>query len=140
MFRFLAKSALATVIWKRYHRPIVATLSLLLGYFLVSMVHGDYVDYSRGAGDTAHLWLSYLIKWLALLGLTLLYYFYMRRVLAPAAKTAPQAKAQRREKASTPPPEQTEQATEQQDPFVQIRRKDKLTSRADLALNKHRQP
>lgn len=133
MFRFLAKSALATLVWKRYHRSILASLALLLGYFLIAMIHGDYVDYAASATDTSHLWLSYLVKWALLFTVTLVYYFYLRRQLrAPSqVKTETTAKATVKGTKSAP----TNQ-NDSADPFANIRGKQKLKSHADIALER----
>ncbi|MBU2884533.1 hypothetical protein KO507_01995 [Gilvimarinus agarilyticus] len=134
MFRFLAKSALATFIWKRYHRPILATLTLLLGYFLVGMVHGDYVDYAHSAQDTTGLWLSYLLKWVLLITFTLIYYFYLKRILRTPEPAIQQ----------TPPPtngtKNTREPPSASDPFAGIRDKKTLKSHADRALDKAFRP
>lgn len=133
MFRFLAKSALATLVWKRYHRPILATIALFVGYFLVATIHGDYVDYAQTADDTSGLWVSYVIKWLLFLGLTAAYYFYLTRQWQDTGPRAAQTQ--------TPPVRETgrdraEQSA--QDPFAVIRTKKKLKSHADIALEKSR--
>lgn len=136
MFRFLAKSALAAVIWKRYRRAIVSTLALFIGYFLISLFHGDYVDYAVSAGDTHFLWRSYLLKWVALTGVTVAYYLYnahgfrRRRTddLPP-----PSTGKTRREQAVENPPNNSEAA----DPFAEIRRKKRLKSRGDIAVERH---
>lgn len=131
MFRFLAKSALVAVIWKRYRRTIISTLVLFVSYFLISLLHGDYVDYAVGAGDKEFLWRSYLIKWAALLGVTLIYYFYNTRAFM------------KRGADDLPPPSNKnprKQAVEntgdnKADPFAEIRRKKRLKSRGDIALD-----
>ncbi|WP_020207581.1 hypothetical protein [Gilvimarinus chinensis] len=140
MFRFFAKSAIATLIWKRYHRVILATLALLLGYFLISMIHGDYVDYAQGAQDTKLLWLSYIAKWTGLIVITALYYFYLKLVLAPKEVKAPQANTSRqkhphKQKQHNGP---TPSIEPEHDPFANIRQKEKLKSRGDIALDSHR--
>ncbi|UTF58811.1 hypothetical protein [Gilvimarinus sp. DA14] len=137
MFRFFAKSAIATLIWKRYHRVIVATLSLLLGYFLISMIHGDYVDYAQGAQDTKLLWLSYIAKWFGLIAITALYYFYLKFVLTPKP-TTPTSEPARDSASKTSTNRQTDTTTSESDPFASIREKETLKSRADIALDSHR--
>lgn len=131
MFRFLARSALATVIWKRYRRPIGSTLALFISYFFIVMVHGDYISWATTTAEHKHLWASFVIKWLALIGVTLLYYWFNTRTWTaddPAAEVKPKSKrAARRQRA--PQPDASEP-----DPFASIRSKDKLRSRADLAL------
>lgn len=131
MFRFLAKSALVAVIWKRYRRTIISTLALFVSYFLISLLHADYVDYAVGAGDKEFLWRSYLIKWAALLGVTLIYYFYNTRVsmkrgaddLPPPANKNPRK------------PVAENAGDNEADPFAEIRRKKRLKSRGDVALD-----
>ena len=130
MFRFLAKSAVATYIWKRYRRPIVATLLLFVGYFFIGMLHGDYVEYATGADDRRHLWLSYLIKWCALIGITLLYYLVLSRFLSSGIEKLPPAKKKRTDE----PAPSTTTADGTPDPFSVIRHKEKLQSRADIAI------
>ena len=124
MFRFLAKSALATVLFKRYRRTIVSTLLLFACYFFISMIHGDYVSYATSADDRHYLWLSFLLKWVLLISITLVYYFYNVRALGTSPK--PPAKAA----------QQQVQASDAADPFDSIRTKDTLQSRGDVLLKK----
>lgn len=131
MFRFLAKSALATVVFKRYRRPIVSTLVLFLGYFLIATVHGDYVDYAVTADDRRYLWLSFVLKWTLLLAVTAVYYFYNMAGLRP--------------RGDQPPAPQKSPATRTEpspgsavDPFAEIRRKEKLKSRGEHLLDNHK--
>ncbi|BFM22304.1 hypothetical protein [Gilvimarinus japonicus] len=139
MFRFLAKSALATVIWKRYRRPIVSTLALFISYFFIAMVHSDYVSWATTTAQHDNLWASFVVKWLALIGITLLYYWFNTRSLAKINNetdaerhTKPHNKQSRR--TAHPPPEAAGP-----DPFADIRSKDKLRSRADVAMEQPRQ-
>lgn len=132
MFRFLAKSALAAVIWKRYRRIILSTLALFVGYFLISLLHGDYVDYVVTAGDRRFLWGSYVAKWAALTVITLVYYLYAVRVLARRPGDDPPPATQRR--ASPPEGGNVLQSGGEADPFAGIRRKKTLESRGDVLL------
>jgi hypothetical protein len=133
MFRFLAKSALAAVIWKRYRRIIVSTLILFAGYFLISLFHGDYVEYAVGSGDKDFLWRSYLIKWAALIGVTVAYYLYNTRVLIKRrADDLPPSSGKEPVVENSPQSGSDSEA----DPFVEIRRKERLKSRADIALDR----
>lgn len=135
MFRFLAKSALAAVIWKRYRRPIVSTLALFVSYFLISLFHGDYVDYAVSAGDTHFLWRSYLIKWGVLVGVTVTYYLYNARAFRSRRTDdlpPPTAAKTRREPRAESPSNNGNEA----DPFAEIRRKKRLKSRGDIAVER----
>ncbi len=129
MFRFLAKSALATVIFKRYRRPIVSTLVLFLAYFLIATVHGDYVDYAVTAEDRQYLWLSFVLKWALLLGVTAVYYFYNMAGLRPRAEKPPAP-------AKAPPLSAEPSPDSAVDPFAEIRRKPTLKSRGEQLLEK----
>lgn len=132
MFRFIAKSAVAAVIWGRYRRVIISTLVLFAGYLLITLFHSDYVDYAVNAGDTASLWSSYLIKWSALMGITVVYYLYNTRIFV----------SRRADKSHSPDPRDidpvkpTGDATG--DPFAEIRHKRRLNSHGDAALERYR--
>lgn len=135
MFRFLAKSALVAMIWKRYRRTIISTLALFISYFLVSLFHGDYVEYAVSAGDKGFLWRSYLIKWVVLIGVTVIYYLFNTRILIKGkADDLPPASIgkNRRERIV----EHAPQSEGEVDPFAQIRRKERLKSRGDIDLDR----
>jgi hypothetical protein len=136
MFRFLAKSALAAVIWRRYRRTIVSTLALFVSYFLISLFHDDYVDYTVSAGDTHFLWRSYLIKWGVLIGVTVTYYLYnayafrSRRADNLSPPAADKNRREQRVKENVPPND------DEADPFAEIRHKKRLKSRGDIAVER----
>ena len=137
MFRFLAKSALATVVWKRYRRPIGSTLALFISYFFIAMVHSDYVAWATTTAEHGHLWASFVIKWLALIGVSILYYWFNTRPLTQTNTTdesAGQKSKSRRKPASVNP-----DIPPGLDPFATIRTKDKLRSRADVAMDQNKQ-
>jgi hypothetical protein len=140
MFRFLAKSALIAVIWKRYRRTIISTLALFACYFLVSLFHGDYVEYAVNAGDKGFLWRSYLIKWAVLIGVTLIYYLYNTRALTKreADDLPPSAGRRQREQIVENTPQYDDDGAA--DPFAEIRRKERLKSRGDIVLGREKSP
>lgn len=131
MFRFLAKSALVTLVFKRYRRPIVSTVVLFLSYFLISTIHSDYVNYAVTSDDRQFLWLSFLLKWALLLGTTLIYYFYNT-----AGLRSREGELSLPDDVSTPMPPKRQPGVA--DPFAHIRNKEKLESRGDKLLNKER--
>lgn len=137
MFRFLAKSALLAVIWKRYRRTIISTLILFASYFLIALFHGDYVDYAVNSGNTNFLWRSYLFKWVSLFGVTLVYYFYNTRVLTKRGTEdlPPPTTGKNRQRQVK---EDTSQVVDEADPFAEIRHKERLKSRGDTALDGQR--
>lgn len=134
MFRFITKSALAGWIWKRYKRGIVSTLALFLAYFLIAMIHGDYVDYANSASDKSFLFTSYILKWGALLGVTALYYVYNSRVIAKRSQSEPINDTPRRSARDN----NSTDTEPTPDPFADIRRKKTLKSRADRAMDQHK--
>lgn len=133
MFRFLAKSALATVVWKRYRRPIGSTIALLISYFFIAMVHSDYVAWATTTAEHGHLWASFIVKWVALIGVSALYYWFNTRNLAPA-NNAPETGPDKKSKSRRKPAPETPDFSAGPDPFADIRNKDKLRSRADIAM------
>ena len=134
MFRFLAKSALVVAVWKRYRRTIISTLALFICYFLVSLFHGDYVEYAVSAGDKDFLWRSYLIKWAVLIGVTVGYYLYNTRILIKKrADDLPPSTGNTQERTV----ENAPQRDGESDPFAEIRRKERLQSRGDITLDRN---
>ncbi|MCP8901004.1 hypothetical protein [Gilvimarinus xylanilyticus] len=138
MFRFLAKSAVATVIWKRYNRVIISTLTLLISYFLIAALHSDYTDYARSTGVTGFLWLSYFAKWGGYVLVTSLYYWYLKYALRPKPKKRDDAFAQTRSQPNKKRAQPQQPSEPSADPFADIRRKDRLKNRADFAMQDHR--
>jgi|GEM_PF-3072039 len=74
MFRFVAKSMLASVLFKKYKRLILSTLALFTGYFVIALIHDDYLQYLSTVDDTQSVGITYLLKWCALSGISALYY------------------------------------------------------------------
>ncbi|WP_049723205.1 hypothetical protein [Gilvimarinus polysaccharolyticus] len=137
MFRFLAKSALATVVWKRYRRPIGSTLALFISYFFIAMVHSDYVAWATTTAEHGHLWASFVVKWLALIGVSILYYWFNTRPLAQTNNTT--ESAAKKSKSRRKPASANPDIPPGPDPFATIRTKDKLRSRADVAMDQNKQ-
>ena len=134
MLKNLIQLTLLSVVWKRYRSMILSTL-LLLGYFyLVALVHEDYLSYSALNDNQQYLGFSFILKWLAfIIGLAvyLLYNFgFLLRKRPNAGHPATPTQS-----ASTPEPSSQAGKT---DPFERIRRRDKLRSRADFIIEHNR--
>jgi len=132
MFKFLAKSAIASLIWSKYHKIIVSTILLFILYFIISFIHDDYLEYAELSEETTNVALSYILKWGALITATAIYYFtniYKFKAPETAAETS-SAKPEKAKKSKH------KEKAKQQDPFAEIRNKEKLNSKADIALRK----
>lgn len=131
MIKNLIHLTLISVIWKKYRNMIVSTLLLFIYFWLVSMVHGDFVNYSELNSDKQYLALSFFIKWLAFLLGVVIYLIFNSRYSSRKLKDKNSGKASAKKDAVNT----TE--TNQADPFEQIRRRDKLRSRADFIIQKN---
>ena len=125
--KFLANTFLVTFIWRRYRKVIIAIFLLFLSYFLITLIHNDYVDYVRNSTNTAFLGLSYALKWLAMLLSTVIFYFYSTR-----NKKSKISNDDIRNLKKAKPTENTDSAYI--DPFEKIRQKEKLKGKVDTIL------
>lgn len=123
--KFIANTFFLAMIWRRYRRLFIAVGLLIISYFLVSLLHNDFLDYVKNSGNDNFLGASYVVKWLVLLVVTLVFYF-----LIGARK---EAKPDNVHKPPTPASRPTTQ-TDKPDPFDAIRHKKKLRGRADQYL------
>jgi hypothetical protein len=127
MFRFLAKSFVATVFFKRYRRAIISTLSLFVFYFVVSLVHDDYFVYAQAVEKEGALAWAFLVKWAVLFLGTGIYYLINFPFL--------QAKKKHGQQGSVSVEEHKEEAKPaEEDPFSTIRKKKVLKSKGDFSL------
>lgn len=135
MINFFAKSVAATYVWKRYKKVIISTVALFLSYFLINAVHHDFLEYRQLSGNGEQLLLSFTLKWLALGGVTALYYYInIHNRIKPPPQT-PNAKTTNKPNAKDTLDAQAEQKP---DPFAEIRNKETLRSRADVEMDKRK--
>jgi hypothetical protein len=140
MLNNLLKMTAITLVWKKYRSNIVA-LVLLIGYcWLVGIIHQDYLSYRELAGSGDSLGLSFLLKWLAwLLGLAV-YFFYDSGPFNKSPERAAQdsidtsAVIDQKQRAAT-----DKKQRDETDPFAALRGKQKLRSKADILIEKHRE-
>ena len=141
MFKQFFRLTFVTFIWKHYKRIIVSTALLFAFLWFVGYAHSEYQSYAnlhqaKGAQS------SFFYKWIAqILGVScyLLFHYLMPSRKQQKLKLKEKAKEQEKElkKASkpfkskkVPPPDPNEP-----DPFEQIRKKDKLRSRAEMLVD-----
>lgn len=115
------------MIWRRYRRLLIAVGLLIASYFLVSLLHDDYLDYVENSGNADFLGLSYVVKWGVLLIVTAVFYFLIGTRKADKAKNP---KPKNEKHAASPAPNETNGP----DPFEAIRHKKTLRGHADQYL------
>lgn len=126
--RTLLRAASAWLIWRWLEPRWRSTLALVVGWWLITVLHAEYVEYVRLTESTDLLWLSYLIKWLLVLsGIAAWVWFSL---LGPA--TPAPAKA-----GDSPVPDVDAKLTPQtgDDGFDFLRHKDVLEGRGDQVLH-----
>ena len=126
--KFVAKTFLITFIWRRYKRVFISLALLFLSYFLISIVHSDYIDYAKNSENAHFLGLSYVVKWLALLSVTVVFYFFSSTTKSDKISDT-QIKHLNPRKSKP-----NGESTTEPDPFDSIRKKKTLKSKADSFL------
>lgn len=124
--KFIANTFFLAILWRRYRRLLIAVGLLVASYFLVSLLHDDYLDYVKNSGNDSYLGISYAIKWLSLLVATVVFYF----VITGRNKAETKKRPADQHQAKTDAP-----GKNKPDPFDAIRHKKKLRGRADQFLD-----
>lgn len=135
MLKNLLHLTVLTVIWKRYRKLILSTLLLFLWFWLLGHLHDDYIRYIELNEDKQFLALSFVIKWLAYIVAVIGYLLYNARfslrVGSPREVSGMQDSLENFKA-------QDDRQLDVDDPFAQIRQRDKLRSRADFVIEKSR--
>ena len=129
MLKNLVQLTLVGVVWRRYKNVIVSTLILFVYFWLIGKLHQDYVNYSELNKDHAYLAFSFIIKWCAfILGMViyLLFNSFFPRSKKPVQTISIKGQEIAPEQRTLP------------DPFADIRQREKLRSRADFIIEKHK--
>ncbi len=135
MLKNLLHLTVLTVLWKRYRKLILSTLLLFLWFWLLGHLHDDYIRYIELNEDKQYLAWSFFIKWsayiIAVIGYLLYNAGFSLRVNSGRRISASkdEADASRARQDRLPDAE---------DPFAQIRQRDRLRSRADFIIEKTR--
>jgi hypothetical protein len=150
MFQHVVRWTFFITIWKKYKGQLLTTFAYLIGLLLISMVHKDYLDYVAVANEgKAFVSTSFLIKWVAYILLTGIYFWLFGRFSKPAVKAHEDlgflkkfaAKKQNRNqnhKDFSVDAGTAETSQSAPDPFANIRKKEKLRSEADLIIEQHK--
>lgn len=134
MFKQLFRLTVVTYVWKRYKAIIVSTVILFVFFWLVGQLHQDYLSYGNLNKDTQHIGLSFVIKWVAFIVGFIIYVFFN----SWHAKRASQSSNLPQDSVSTAPlaGDTSNLGVKDNDPFDEIRKKDKLRSKADMVIEK----
>jgi len=132
IFKQVFRIAFITVIWKQYKAWIVSTTLLLLSFYLIGQIHSDLLQYWELQKDNDKTASSIIYKWLAYLVSVFVYCFY--HYFRPKKPNANSRKFDKKKR------KQLEQELvnlpEDEDPFRDIRNRDKLRTQSDFILNK----
>lgn len=130
MFKQVFRVAFVTLIWKQYKQLIVSTLLLFFYLFLVGSIHSDFLKHAEMQDEAVNAGLSFIYKWIAFIGGVVAYflYHYVRNKKVREDKVDP--KAQQQELL-----QELDELEESDDPFANIRKREKLRGRADFMIN-----
>ena len=139
MFNKLLNVTLVGFLVNRYGAMIVSTL-VLFGYFwVVGLIHRDYLDYLELQGSSQGVGLSFVIKWLAFIVGISLYWLFNSYIRKKADRKRNKQSSSSLKAAGLPADKSAKNTrasgeAELYDPFDEIRQKEKLRSRADFVI------
>ena len=132
VFKQVFRLAFVTFIWKQYKAWIVSTVTLLACLFIIGQIHADLLQVWQLNQDTSHTSVSLLYKWAAYIGCILIYACY--HIFRPKKPSKDPKKMAKEEQKSLQ--KELSELPSNEDPFNQIRQRDKLRSRSDFLLDK----
>ena len=125
MFKQAFRLTFITFVWKKYKRIIVSTTVLFASLWLIGFIHNEYLEFAKVHNDS-NLGLSFVLKWLALLGSVVIYLLYNYM-------------GSKKEKTSKKKMDEPISTTDADDPFAEIRARKKLRSRAEMIIDKEQE-
>ncbi|TVZ39170.1 hypothetical protein P886_3565 [Alteromonadaceae bacterium 2753L.S.0a.02] len=129
MFKFLTKSIIATALLKRYQRLLISVAVLFACYFIIGQIHDDFLEYGEKTQNSAAVGFSYVIKWFSLTLATAI--FYVFNMYGSEKKKQLKRRGIQAEDLTSAIKNDDQRAS---DPFENIRRKEKLNSKAEQRL------
>ncbi|MFT4630551.1 MAG: hypothetical protein ACI9WC_001906 [Arenicella sp.] len=141
MFKQIFRITFVTLIWKQYKRAIASTLLLFAFLWLVGNVHQDYLVYAAEQNDEGLVGRSFLYKWLALVSGVLLYlsYHWLRSTSSKSVKEIqPKNGYFTKNNSSNGKANSLPDGDQGDDPFAELRNKNKLRSRAEILVDKQK--
>lgn len=140
MFKQIFRITFVTLIWKQYKSVIVSTLLLFAFLWLAGNVHEDYLVYAADQNDEGLVGRSFLYKWIALVSGVLVYlsYHWLRSGDSKKVDESQPSNGYfskgKSSKAKIDSFSNSEQSDD--DPFAELRNKEKLRSRAEILVDK----
>ncbi len=135
MFKQFFRLTVVAYIWKRYKTIIISTLVLFIFFWVVSQLHADYVSYGDLNHDKQYIGLSFVIKWIAFVAGLVVYFLVNSWAFRSSKRNNAKNNASKK---STAKGQRNALVVDQNDPFAEIRKKDKLRSRADMIIEQHK--
>lgn len=153
MFQHVVRWTFLLTIWRKYKGQVLTTVAYILGLLIISFIHSDYLDYvAVSKQGQEFVSKSFLLKWLAYIVITAAYFWLFKsfskveqeghedlsflRKFSSKRKT----KASRfnsgndKETGAKANQQEPKSADPTNDPFANIRKKEKLRSEADLIV------
>jgi len=140
MWNNLLKLSLVSYIWRRYKKTVVLLPALLLYFWVVGLAHDDYLAYAELQQDKQWVGLSFMVKWLLLIGGVGC--FVLMHLSDRAAKDVePDIDIDPGMIAKAPAEAKEELfSADINDSFARIREKKSLSSKADVILKTNKTP
>lgn len=143
MFKQIAKYTLLVAFWRSYKKQVLVIFFALFAWLVVDLLFNDiiYLASQKQSADSDPLLWAYIYKWLAYLAIALVAAFLllksdpdMNRNKEAKTKTA-KNKQKNGELAKASKHSDGDYVAEQDDPFANIRKKDRLRSKAEVLLD-----
>mgnify|MGYP000601477888 CR=1 FL=1 len=133
MFNKFLKITLIGFVWTRYGRMILSTLMLFVYFWVVGLIHQDYLDYLKLQGNGEGAGWSFVLKWLAFFTGIVIFWFVNNRTRKKHGQKGDSTQSYK-QGGSDLPAVKSNNANRSDDPFDAIRRKSKLRSKADMII------
>ena len=136
MWNSLIKLSVLSLIWKRHRKTLITFALLLISFWVLNLIHKDYLAYADIQDHTQWVGLSFIVKWLFFL-IAGAVFVLTNLKSKPGSTTAHHTKQQapiREEAIDTLKASQETTSTALDERFVALREKKTLSSKADLLL------
>ncbi len=133
MIKQVLRLTVVAWVWKKYSSLIISTLILFGFFWLVNLIHQDYLTYAEH--QQLPVGSSFIIKWLALTLGSAVYFWKVRfkTVAAPEESEKPKKQQVRL------PSGNDGSKKVNPDAFEELRYKSKLRSKADIIIDKSKE-
>jgi len=138
MLQRLFTWTIIAAIWKRYGRALKLLPVILVGVFIISLVHDDYVRYAEVSNDRSLLHWSFLIKWFLILAVVVWYWQFAKSVISSKKNRAKNNSTFKNESMFGKKSDVDVEVDSAPDPFAEIRNKKRLRSKADIVIERER--